>query len=191
MSIPSITGAILAGGQATRMGGTDKGLVTIGGTPLYLHVLTRLKPQVESIIISANRNTEEYKKSGHPVFQDSIEGFKGPLAGILTMLENSPTEWVLFAPCDTPLIPDSLAKRLWHHRNNQPVAYVDDGERAHPTLALMNICLITPLRNYLQGGDRKLMIFLSQQQATAVDFSDMPQAFKNINTLDECRNWNK
>lgn len=191
MSIPSITGAILAGGQATRMGGTDKGLVTVNGTPLYLHVLARLKPQVGDIIISANRNTDEYKKSGYQVFQDSIEGFKGPLAGILTMLENSPTEWVLFAPCDTPLIPSSLAERLWNNRNNQPVSYADDGERAHPTLALMNTSLITPLRNYLQRGDRKLMIFLSQQQATAVDFSDMPQAFKNINTLDECHNWNK
>lgn len=98
MSIPTLTGAILSGGQATRMGGLDKGLVTLGKIPLYQHVLQRLQPQVSGVIISANRNIEEYQKSGYPVLSDSISGFKGPLAGILTVLEHSPTEWVLFAP---------------------------------------------------------------------------------------------
>lgn len=191
MSIPSLTGAILSGGQATRMSGVDKGLVKVDGLPLYQHVLTRLKPQVEHIAISANRNIEEYQKSGYPVFSDSISGFNGPLAGILTILENSTTEWVLFSPCDTPLIPHNLADRLWHNRNNQLAAYADDGQRAHPTLSLLHIDLITPLRNYLLGGDRKLMIFLSQQEATPVNFADSPEAFKNINTLDECNSWNK
>ncbi|WP_159567231.1 molybdenum cofactor guanylyltransferase MobA [Budvicia diplopodorum] len=191
MPIPPLTGAILSGGKATRMGGSDKGLVKVNGIPLYQHVLTRLKPQVEHIVISANRNIEEYKKSGYPVFSDSISGFNGPLAGILTILENSPTDWVLFSPCDTPLIPHNLAEKLWNNRNHQPAAYADDGQRAHPTLALLHTSLITPLRDYLLGGDRKLMIFLSQQHATAVDFKDSPKAFKNINTLDDCDNWNR
>jgi molybdopterin-guanine dinucleotide biosynthesis protein A len=173
------------------MGGTDKGLVLLDGIPLYQHVLKRLKPQVESVMISANRNIEEYEKSGCAVFSDSINGFNGPLAGMLTVLEHSPTEWVLFSPCDTPLIPDDLAQRLWQRRNNKSAAYADNGDRAHPTIALLHTQLIQPLRNYLLAGDRKLMIFLSQQQATAVDFQDNPAAFRNINTLDECIDWNR
>lgn len=191
MPIPPLTGAILSGGQATRMGGTDKGLVKVNGVPLYQHVLARLRPQVSHIIISANRNIEEYQKSGYPVFSDSMDGFNGPLAGILTALENSNTDWVLFSPCDTPLIPDDLADRLWNNRGNQLAAYADDGHRAHPTLALLHTDLIAPLRRYLLGGDRKLMIFLSQQKATPVDFQNSPDAFRNINTLDECNNWNE
>ncbi|AKJ43621.1 molybdopterin-guanine dinucleotide biosynthesis protein MobA [Pragia fontium] len=191
MSIPSITGAILAGGQATRMGGADKGLILLDGIPLYQHVLKRIQPQVKQVVISANRNIEEYEQSGCAVFSDSLSGFKGPLAGMLTILENSPTEWVLFSSCDTPLIPQDLAQRLWLGKNNQLAAYAHDGDRAHPTIALLNTQLVQPLRNYLLGGDRKLMIFLSQQQATAVNFQDNPQAFKNINTLDECKNWNQ
>lgn len=191
MLIPSLTGSVLSGGQATRMNNLDKGLVKVAGIPLYQRVLARLKPQVKHIVISANRNIEEYEKSGYPVFFDSMSGFNGPLAGILTILENSTTEWVLFSPCDTPLIPHNLADRLWYNRNNQLAAYVNDGKRAHPTLSLLHIDLITPLRNYLLAGDRKLMIFLSQQKATPVNFSDSSEAFKNFNTLDDCNNWNK
>lgn len=187
----SITGAILAGGQATRMGGADKGLVLLDEMPLYQHVLRRLAPQVATVMISANRNIEEYKKSGCAVFPDSLDGFKGPLAGILTILENSPTEWVAFSSCDTPLIPQDLVKRLWNGKNNRLAAYVNDGTRVHPTLCLLHTDLSQPLQDYLAQGDRKLMIFLESQQAVAVDFHDIPQAFKNINTPDECVNWNK
>lgn len=191
MSLPSLTGAILSGGKATRMNGIDKGLVRVNGVPLYRHVLSRLKPQVDYLAISANRNIEEYRKSGYPVFSDSISGFNGPLAGMLTILENSTTDWVLFSACDTPLIPHNLAEKLWYNRNNQLAAYASDGQRDHPTLSLLHIDLMSPLRDYLMGGDRKLMVFLSQQQATSVNFADSPEAFKNINTLDECNNWNK
>lgn len=187
----SVTGAILAGGQATRMGGADKGLVLLNGMPLYQHVLRRLAPQVETVLISANRNIEEYKKSGCAVFPDSLGGFKGPLAGILTILENSPTEWVAFSSCDTPLIPQDLVERLWNEKNNRLAAYVNDGTRVHPTLCLLHTDLIQPLQGYLAQGDRKLMIFLESQRAVAINFHDIPQAFKNINTLDECINWNK
>lgn len=185
MSLPTLTGAILSGGKATRMGGLDKGLVTIDGKPLYQHVLQRLKAQVTSVMISANRNIDEYQKSGYPVLCDTISGFKGPLAGILTVLENSPTEWVLFAPCDTPFIPDNLAEVLWNGKRDALAAYADDGERSHPTVALINTRLIQPLRDYLLGGDRKLMIFMSAQNAIPVRFNVDPRAFRNINTLDD------
>lgn len=185
MSLPTLTGAVLSGGQATRMGGLDKGLVAIGGKPLYQHVLQRLEAQVDGVIISANRNIDEYQKSGYPVLSDTISGFKGPLAGILTVLENSPTEWVLFAPCDTPFIPTNLAEVLWNGKQDALAAYADDGERSHPTVALINTRLIQPLRDYLMGGDRKLMIFMSAQNAIPVRFNGDPRAFRNINTLDD------
>nr|MBG6242851.1 molybdenum cofactor guanylyltransferase MobA [Candidatus Symbiopectobacterium sp. Dall1.0] len=79
-----ITGIILAGGQASRMGGQDKGLLTLRGIPLYQHVLTRLKPQVDRVYINANRNQAVYQESGCTVFSDLPNGFSGPLAGILS-----------------------------------------------------------------------------------------------------------
>ena len=78
----SISGVILAGGQGRRMGGIDKGLVDFLGKPLVAHVIQRLGPQVDEILINANREIESYSSFGHEVIQDDIEGFAGPLAGL-------------------------------------------------------------------------------------------------------------
>lgn len=191
MALPILTGVILAGGRATRMGNQDKGLIEVGGQALYLRVLNRLKPQVNHILINANRNQQQYQQSGYPVISDSIQGFVGPLAGMLTGLEQSKTEWVLFVPCDTPFLPLDLASRLWQQRQQKLAAYAADGERGHPTLCLLNTAIIEPLRDYLAAGDRKLMLFLDRLQATAVNFADRPQAFNNFNTPEDCLNWSQ
>lgn len=98
----SISAVILAGGQAKRMGGADKGLQLLHGKPLFQHIYERLRTQVEQISINANRNHAEYSADGLMVFADRIAGFQGPLSGILTALERSETDFVLFVPCDCP-----------------------------------------------------------------------------------------
>ncbi len=177
----AITGVILCGGQATRMGGNDKGLLLLQGKPLYQHVAERLQPQVTHIILSANRNLEQYRQS-YPTFADSFTGFAGPLAGLLTGLQNSQTEWAAFVPCDVPFLPADLIERLWAARQDAFIAYAHDGVRAHPTLCLLHRSMITPLMQFLQQGDRKLMLFFEQNGAQAVYFRDRIQAFQNINT---------
>lgn len=103
MKMKNITGGILAGGQATRMGGADKGLQILHGQPLYRHIAQKLAPQVDSILISANRNLEQYRQSQYPVITDEIEGFSGPLAGMLTLLKQASTPWVAFVPWMSPI----------------------------------------------------------------------------------------
>ena len=82
MSDAKISGVLLAGGQGRRMGGVDKGLVELHGRPMAAHVLERLAPQVDALLINANQNAERYAEFGHPVFPDEIGGFAGPLAGL-------------------------------------------------------------------------------------------------------------
>ncbi|PLR33691.1 molybdenum cofactor guanylyltransferase MobA [Chimaeribacter californicus] len=177
----TITGVILCGGQATRMGGHDKGLLPFQGKPLYQHVAERLQPQVAHIILSANRNLEQYRQA-YPTFADTFTGFAGPLAGILTGLQNSETDWAAFVPCDVPFLPDDLIERLWSARQEASVAYAHDGVRAHPTLCLLHRRMIAPLMQFLQQGDRKLMLFFEHAGAQAVYFQNHAQAFQNINT---------
>ena len=62
-----ITGLVLAGGRGSRMGGVDKGLQNFNGTPLALHALMRLQPQVGELMINANRNLAAYESFGVPV----------------------------------------------------------------------------------------------------------------------------
>jgi molybdopterin-guanine dinucleotide biosynthesis protein A len=98
-SVP-VTGVILAGGQGRRMGGSDKGLVEVEGWPLIDHVIAALAPQVQQLLINANRNIEAYERYGHPVVPDELPGFQGPLAGMLAGLRNATNTYVVFVPCD-------------------------------------------------------------------------------------------
>jgi molybdopterin-guanine dinucleotide biosynthesis protein A len=184
-----ITGIILAGGRATRMGGEDKGLVLLGNRLLYQHVLARLQPQVSQIAISANRNQARYQESGLPVISDLTSDFSGPLAGMLAGLQYATTEWVVFVPCDVPDFPVTLVEQLWQQRGTALAAYASDGERSHPTLTLLHTSLVPQLTDYLARGERKLMLFLSEVDAEPVIFSGQQAAFHNLNTPEDCSNW--
>ena len=188
----SISAVILAGGQAKRMGGVDKGLQPLQGKPLFQFIYDRLHSQVEHISVNANRNQAIYAVAGLPVFGDNIEGFQGPLSGILTALERSETDFVLFVPCDSPFFPENLLEKLKSavDFHGVSIAYVHDGEREHPTFCLMACGLKDKLAAYLASGERRMLQFMRQNGAVSVDFSENKAAFTNINTLDELQQFN-
>ncbi|WP_417643411.1 molybdenum cofactor guanylyltransferase MobA [Enterobacter kobei] len=181
----AITGVVLAGGKATRMGGKDKGLLELNGQPLWQHVAGKLARQVDTVVISANRNLAVYQASGYPVIQDSLPGFPGPLAGMLAVMQQVNSAWFLFCPCDTPTIPEDLATRLRAGLNDAPAVWVFDGERDHPAIALMHRQLIPFLTDYLASGERRVMVALRQAGGRAVDCSDIQSAFINVNTPED------
>lgn len=180
-----ITGVVLAGGKASRMGGQDKGLMLLDGKPLWEHVADGLRPQVSNIVISANRNLDIYRQSGFPVIADTLSGFPGPLAGLLSVMQQTSGEWFLFCPCDTPFIPDNLVERLVDQRQNAPVVWVHDGDRDHPAVALAHRSLAPKIVDYLASGERRVMVFMRQVGGHSVDFSDTKEAFRNMNTPED------
>nr|WP_314955799.1 molybdenum cofactor guanylyltransferase MobA [uncultured Aggregatibacter sp.] len=188
----SISAVILAGGQAKRMGGVDKGLQLLHSKPLFQFIYDRLHSQVEQVSVNANRNQAIYATAGLPVFSDNIEGFQGPLSGILTALERADTNFVLFVPCDSPFFPDNLLEKLKSavDFHGVSIAYVHDGEREHPTFCLMACGLKDKLAAYLAAGERRMLQFMRQNGAVSVDFSENKAAFTNINTLDELQQFN-
>lgn len=183
--ISSITGVVLAGGKASRMGGKDKGLQELNGLPLWQHVARTLHKQVSTLVVSANRNIATYQESGYPVYADLLADYPGPLAGMLSIMQQCDAEWFLFCPCDTPFIPDYLAERLVKYRETAPVVWAHDGDRDHPTIALMHRQLMPVLESYLAAGERRVMVFMRQAGGHSVEFSDIKQAFINMNTLEE------
>ncbi len=182
-----ITGVILAGGQGTRMGGVDKGLQLHGGIALVRHVAERLAPQVDLLMINANRNEAAYTAFGYPVFADQITGFAGPLAGLHAALSVASTPLVLTVPCDSPGLPLDLVSRLHDAQQtsqaNLAIAKADG--RLHPVFCLCRRSLLAQLEAYLRGGGRKVAAWCADMGAIEVDFSDQSQAFGNFNTLDD------
>ncbi|WP_271121716.1 molybdenum cofactor guanylyltransferase MobA [Dryocola boscaweniae] len=183
--LAEVTGVILAGGRATRMGGHDKGLITLKGLPLFAHVAGKLAPQVGNMVISANRNIEKYQSSGLNVVSDSLPDYPGPLAGMLSVMQKLSDEWFLFCPCDTPNIPADLAIRLWDKRGQFPAIWVNDGERDHPTIALLHRKLVPALENYLGSGERRVMVFLREVDGQPVIFPNQQQCFINVNSPED------
>ena len=189
MSINSqdINAVILAGGQGSRLGGLDKGLLELNKRPLIQHVIDRIQPQVSNIIISANRHIDIYSNFGFNVYEDDIPDFAGPLAGILKALEHCQNEWLLVVPSDSPFIPDDLAQRLSENIENNKIAIPHDGKYLHPTFALVHKSLTSSLKEFLQQGERKARVWMQQQEHTIVDFSDQADAFININTENDLK----
>ena len=169
------------------MGGVDKGLVMLGHKPLVAHVVERLAPQVAQIIISANRNLSEYRNWADTVIKDSIGEYDGPLAGMASGLEVSTTDYVLTTPCDSPLLALDLANRMYSELTSAKakVAVASDGERLQPVFTLIQRSLLTSMVAFLQAGERKIDKWFDQHAVTVVDFSDEPETFININTLEE------
>jgi molybdopterin-guanine dinucleotide biosynthesis protein A len=183
-----ITGVVLAGGKASRMGGKDKGLQELNGIPLWRHVANMLSVQTETLVVNANRSLEVYRSSGLVVIQDTLPDYPGPLAGMLATMQQSAGEWFLFCPCDTPFIPECLTERFLQYKACAPVVWAYDGERDHPAISLVNRSVLSSLEAYIAVGERRVMVFLQQCGGHRVDFSDMKPAFINVNTLEDLQN---
>jgi molybdenum cofactor guanylyltransferase len=182
-----VTGVILAGGLARRMGGLDKGLVELAGRPMIEHVLDALGPQVGSLLINANRNLERYSAYGHPVINDTLQGYMGPLAGVLSAMHRLASGFLVTVPCDAPLLAPDLVSRLYEAcvAQGADVAVATDGRRQQPVFLLLRAGTAPALESYLAGGGRKIDTWFAQLRLAEADFSDAPDTFVNVNDPDE------
>ena len=182
-----VTGIVLAGGQGRRMGGVDKGWIELAGEPMIAHVLRRLAPQVDDVVINANQNLDRYRALGHPVFADAVGGFAGPLAGLHAGLTHATHELAVTVPCDSPFLPPDLVDRLHaaivDHRTQLAVAKTFD--QPHPVFALVRRDVLRGLAAFLEGGGRKIDAWYAALDVVEVPFDDEADAFRNINTADE------
>lgn len=183
----TITAIILSGGRATRMGGLEKGLVLLQKKPLISHVIARLTPQVDEILINANRELTSYQALNLPILQDEIPDFIGPLAGFSLGLQHCKHDYLLTVPCDSPLLPLDLAERLLtainlHHAD---IAVASSAGNAHPVFSLCKKSVLPSLLEFINQGNRKVSAWQKSQAYIEVDFNDCDDAFINLNTLED------
>ena len=185
--VGQVTGVILSGGRATRMGGVDKGLIPVNGRPMITWVIDVLRPQVAEILVNANRSLDEYRALGYPVIDDGDREFRGPLAGIASGLRAAERKYVAFAPCDSPLVCADLVPRLHAALSSEGarIAVAHDGERLQPVFALLESALLDDLMRYLDSGGRKIDRWYAEQGFARADFSDVTESFANINAPEE------
>ena len=188
-----ITGLVLAGGLGRRMGSVDKGLVPFNDRPMVASVIDRLRPQVDELLINANRNLADYDRFGYRVIPDAIDGFAGPLAGLERGLAEAQHELVVTSPCDSPFLPLDLVARLKSGLYDQvaDLAVAKTGTQPHPVFCLVRRSLHPHLRDFLLAGGRKIDAWYATLKTVEVNFDDEAEAFANINTEGELKNLEK
>lgn len=184
---PQITGVVLAGGRGSRMGEQDKGLMPLAGRPMIAAVLERFAPQVDEVLISANRNLEIYASFGYRVMVDEVSGYAGPLAGLECAMTHARHTLIASVPCDTPFLPRDLVARLLRARREvgAQVAVAKTGARTHPVFCLTSRDLRAHLRAFLDRGERKMDAWYATLQHVEVAFDDDAAAFLNINSPED------
>ncbi len=177
MSHPSaaqthVAGVILAGGGSTRMGGGDKGLISLNESTMLDHVISRLKPQVSQLIINANGEPDRFARFGVPVVPDGVHAGQGPLSGVLAGLDWASRDPSLSAivtvASDTPFLPDDLVARLLEA--NKPFAVAASQGRVHPTIGLWPLTMAGPIETELSDGKRQAQAFVRDHGAATVNF---------------------
>ncbi len=184
-----ITGLILAGGRGSRMGSVDKGLQAFRGRPMIAHVLERFAPQVDEILINANRSLDEYAAFGHRVVPDAIDGFAGPLAGLHIGMAHATHPLVATVPCDSPFLPADLIARLSGamQQHGADLAVAKTFDQPHPVFCLTRASLAPHLHAFLASGQRKIDKWYATLKVVEVPFDDQEAAFSNINTVEELK----
>ena len=175
-----ITAVLLAGGQAKRMGGGDKCLLELAGSPMLTWVIQRIETQTKSLILNANGNIERFALFGHPVIKDTIEGHPGPLAGILAGMrwaeKNAPqTTHIVTIPTDAPFLPSDLITRL-NAASTTPkneIVLANSHGRTHPVIGLWPVTLAPELNEAIQIGVRKVMDWVENYPVVTVEFADV------------------
>ena len=186
-----VLGLVLAGGLARRMGGGDKTRIRLGDKTILERVLARLKPQCMAIILNANGDPARFADTSLPVVADSVEGFAGPLAGILAGLDwaaaHAPAiRDIASVPGDCPFLPGDLVTRLSAARQaaGVPLACARSGEWRHPVVGLWPVALREDLRKALtEENMRKIEAWTARHGVAVADWPATPiDPFFNVNT---------
>lgn len=182
------TGLILAGGAGRRVEGRDKGLLDWRGRPLIVHVAERLAPQVDRLLISCNRNFDQYAQIADLTAADGRRDFQGPLAGLEAAAASINSEYLAISACDTPAIPRDLVPRLLgallaEKNKGMEIAFAHDGEQEQYLCAVIDCNCLASLPDHLDSGHRSVHRWYRTRRCIAVDFSDQAKCFENHNRL--------
>ena len=190
-----IPGVILAGGLSSRMGGGDKCLLSLGSETLLQQVIARLRPQVSAMVLNANGDASRFADYGLQVVADGIDGYAGPLAGVLAGLDWAAAQGadhIVSVAADTPFFPTDLVQRLNTGRGSAPLALAASidpkrGQVRQPTFGLWPVVLRDDLRAALQDGLRKVVIWTDKHGGTEVLFEteNGQEPFFNVNTPED------
>lgn len=194
-----VVGVVLAGGRSSRMGGGDKCLSLLGGRPMLSYVIERVAPQCNALVINANGDGRRFQEFELPVVSDTIDGFAGPLAGILAGMvwaaaKHPSCRWITTVSADAPFVPLDLIAKLrgaLAGANGPAIALAASNGTVHPVIGLWPVALAGDLQKSLEEGVRKVVAWTDRHGVAEVPFSSQTvngrsvDPFFNVNTPED------
>ena len=190
----TVAGILVAGGKSSRMGGGDKCMRLLAGKPILEHIIERVGPQVSQLVINTNGDPKRFSSFGLQVILDSVDGYFGPLAGVLSGMEwtkknLSDCKWIVTIATDTPFLPANLVQRLIEAATNYSadVTFASSAQRRHPVFGLWPVSLSDDLRHALiHEGIRKIDHWANKYNCVEVAFDEeLVDPFFYINKPDD------
>ena len=182
--LPSCSILLLAGGRGSRMGGQDKGLVIWRGQSLvsWLHAVAR--PLTDDLIISCNRNHQQYADFADQLVSDQERDFPGPLAGIRAGLAAAHNQWLMVLPCDAPLIDRPLLTSLHEAAFRAPgrPVMLRQGQQWQPLFCMIPLSIAPSIEMAWQNGARSNRDVLLGLGADSLELSPSDPRLANLNT---------
>ena len=183
-----ITAILLAGGQGSRMNHLEKAWVEYEGKPLIQHVIDHIEADISTLVISRNRQLDEYDALGYLCVADELPDFQGPLAGLASCLIHLTTPTVLVLPCDVPKLPHGLVDRLMSGAKQTDICVAEAGGRIQPLIFMGKTTSVSrTVRRYLDTGRRSVMGWLETTHYQTIEFESDNELFENINETTQIR----
>jgi molybdenum cofactor guanylyltransferase len=185
----SVLGVILAGGDSRRMNGQDKFLMPLGDKLLLQHIIDRVRPQVNDVILNINKPFHRTEFSSLKTIPDIMANSLGPLSGVYTALSYANQkgyELVATFACDTPFVPDNFVSELMKKSDN-PIVVAKSNNKRHPVMALWHVSLMEDLKISLDNGDRKLLKWVEKYSVSEVEWQEKWDPFFNINNGEDLK----
>ena len=190
----NVDAVILAAGRSSRMGSVNKVQAVLAGRSLLNHVIDRLAPQVDQLVINGDAGT--CGESDYPLVEDALDGFQGPLMGLYSALSSAKSSdklgqatYLMMVPCDGPFIPNNLVAELHQQvlEQDADVACIRYQGFAQPTFSLWHKRVAPAVKEALlvkkYGGFKPLLADLNTAYLDWPEQSVSP--FFNINTVDD------
>jgi molybdenum cofactor guanylyltransferase len=185
-----ILGAVIAGGKSTRMEGREKSFLMLDGATLLERTLSRLRFQVDDVIINANGDASRFAATGVTVVEDVLTDVGTPLAGLQAALyygANHGFEAVVTVPSDAPFLPLDLVQRLLSAGAVTGAAIARSGGQDHYLTGIWTTAMARPLGRLIENeGMQRVQDFVTRAKAEKVVWAAVPHdPFFNINTPDD------
>lgn len=185
----AVTGVLLAGGRASRMGGRDKAFAAVGGEPIAARTLRLFRTLFPQVIVATNR-PERYRTFDVETVSDVFPGC-GPLAGIHAAMRVAAHPHLFVAACDMPgLDPDVI--RFLLARIGAADAVVPRWDHdIEPLHAVYAVRLLPLVEEALRAGRHALRDFFPRLRVDYVGEDELrairgtARSMLNVNTPEE------